>query len=146
MGWVREEYEDRLRSHQGGVNAAERQFEEAAARRWQELVAQIEADIDEYRQHGGAASFTRVSDIEVRVTDSESALAVNVRADLPGHAIHYDFGSRNDRVASPVGGIFSIRQSRSGRTELYSADERVHSEDARRMLLEPILFPNEKAA
>lgn len=147
MGWVREEYEDRVRARQSGdASGAERMFEEAAVRRWQELVTQIDTDVNEYRQHGGKAELTRVSEFEARVSDSESALAVTVWADIQGHTIHYEFSSSNQRVAAPEGGIFSIRRSRWGRAELFSADQRVHSEDARRMLLEPVIFPAELAA
>jgi hypothetical protein len=147
MGWVREEYEDRVRSRQpGDASGTERQFEEAAARRWDELVSQIETDVNEYRQNGGKAEFTRVSESEVHVSDSESALAVTVWADVVGHTIHYEFTSSNERVAAPEGGIFSIRLSNRGRTDLFSADQRVHSEEARRMLLEPVIFPTEMAA
>lgn len=147
MGWVREEYEGRVRSRQEGyAGGTEQQFEQAAARRWQELAAQLEADVNEYRQQGGSADFTRISEFETRVSDRDSGLAVTVWADLEGHTIHYDFSSSIERVAAPEGGIFSIRQSRWGRAELYSADQPVHNEDARRMLLQPVLFPTEMAA
>lgn len=43
--------------------------------------------------------------------------------------------------AAPEGGIFSLRLSRYGRVDVCSADERLTDEEARRMLLEPMLFP-----
>jgi hypothetical protein len=148
MGWVGEEYQDRERSGRarGAESEPEMLFEQAAERRWQDLVREIEQDVAEYKNQGGSASFSKVSNHELRVTDSSTALVLTVSADIEGHAIHYGFNSTNERVASPEGGIFSIRPSRYGRADLYSADQRIHSEDARRMLLEPVMFPPEKAA
>lgn len=147
MGWVDDEYDDRALSRQpADESRAEQQFEDAAVRRWQQLATQIESDVNEYRQRGGKAAFSRLSEFEVKVSDSDSALSVSVWADIEGHTIHYEFSSSNERVAAPEGGIFSIRQSRWGRAELYSADQRVHSEAVRRMLLEPVMFPTEMAA
>ncbi len=148
MSWVEEEYRDRVNAQQDDVSetARERAFEQAERERWQELVRDLQADADDYNRQGGSAALHRVSDTEIRITDKESALTLTVRADIEGHTIHYDYGSNNSRVASPEGGILSIRRSRWGRPEIYSADQRVHSEGARRILLEPILFPPEVAA
>lgn len=148
MGWVGEEYKDRLRSLQPREDDStpEMIFERAALARWKEMVRDLEEDVNEYRSQGGNAEFTRVSDHEVNITDRDTALVLNVRADIPGHTVHYDYTSTNPRVASPEGGIFSMRTTRWGRVDLYSADQRIHSEGARRMLLEPVMFPPEAAA
>ncbi len=148
MGWVGEEYKDRLRSMQPREDEStpEMIFERAALARWKELVRELEEDVSEYKSQGGSAEFNRVSDFQVEIADRDSALVLHVRADIPGHAVHYDYTSTNSRVASPQGGIFSMHNTRWGRVDLYSADQRIHSEGARRMLLEPILFPPEAAA
>jgi hypothetical protein len=148
MGWVDEEYEDRVRSRQAHTDEStpEMLFEQAAERRWQELTREIQADVAEYTKRGGSGTFTQDSDHQVRVTDAETNLILTIWADIPGHAIHYDFSSTDARVASPEGGILSIRASRYGRAELYSADQRILSEGVRRMLLEPVMFPPEAAA
>jgi hypothetical protein len=148
MGWVGKEYNDRLRSMKPNQDEStpEMIFERAALARWKELVRDLEEDVSEYRSQGGNADFTRVSDDQIDIDDRDSALVLHVRADIPGHSIHYDYASTNPRVASPVGGIFSMRSSRWGRVDLYSADQRIHSESARRLLLEPVMFPPEAAA
>jgi hypothetical protein len=148
MGWVGEEYNDRLRAMQprDDNSTPEMIFERAALARWKGLVRDLEEDVNEYSRQGGNAEFTRDSDYVVRITDRDTALVLLVRADIAGHAVHYDYTSTNPRVASPQGGIFSMHATRWGRVDLYSADQRIHSEGARRMLLEPIMFPPEAAA
>ncbi len=95
-------------------------------------------------RQGGSATLHRVSDTELRITDKESALTLTVRANLEGHTIHYDYSSNNSRVASPEGGILSIRRSRWGRPELYSADQLIYGDGSRRVLLEPIICSRRK--
>jgi len=148
MGWIKEEYTDRLRAQAANQSETERErsFEQAEARRWQELLQALKSDVDEFNAQGGSATMTQISDKQVSITDRGSDLTLTVRADIEGHTIHYDYGSTASRVASPQGGIFSIRRSRWGRPELYSADQRIHIEGARRILLEPILFPPDVAA
>ena len=46
----------------------------------------------------------------------------------------------------PEGGMLSMRQSRRGTVEFYSADERLTSEETRQVLLEPLLFPKQSSA
>ncbi len=148
MGWIEQEYRDRINSRQNDVSETEREraFEQAELQRWRDLVRDLEGDVAEYNRQGGSATLTRASETEVRVADHSNALTLTVRADIEGHAIHYDYGSTNPRVASPEGGIFAIRRSHWGSPEFYSADQRIHNEGARRILLEPILFPPEVAA
>lgn len=43
----------------------------------------------------------------------------------------------------PKAASFPLRLSRYSRADIYSADERLTDEEARRMLLEPVLFPEE---
>ena len=148
MGWIEQEYRDRISSQQSDISESERErvFEQAELQRWQQLVRDLEGDVAEYNKQGGSATLARESETEVRITDKTNALTLTIRADIEGHTIHYDYGSTNSRVASPEGGIFAIRRSRWGSPELYSADQRIHNEGARRILLEPILFPPEVAA
>lgn len=148
MGWVEREYRDRFspRNEQEDEATREQAFQMAELQRWRELLQDLEKDVSEFNHAGGSATLTRVSDYEIRLTDKHTALTLTIRADVEGHTIHYDYGSTNSRVASPEGGIFAIRRSRWGTPELYSADQRIHNEGARRILLEPILFPPEVAA
>jgi hypothetical protein len=119
--------------------ARERHLQKAAEARWQQLANDVRADVEEFSRIVSPAEFSQQSEVEFRV--GRSLLALVVRADLENHNIHYDYNSDEQRAAAPEGGILSMRLSRYGRVDLYSADERLTDEEARRMLLEPVLFP-----
>ncbi|HEY4679227.1 MAG TPA: hypothetical protein VIJ01_18820, partial [Candidatus Angelobacter sp.] len=67
--------------------------------------------------------------------------------DFNNHSASYDYTAINQRSAGvPEGGMLSMRQSRRGDVEFYSADERLTSEETRQVLLEPLLFPRQSSA
>jgi hypothetical protein len=144
MGWVEEQFERRIQSSERGRGdeaELERRFEVLAEQRWSELVGGLQKDIEEYRHLGGDADLRATSDSEYRISNYASGTASVIVVDLSAHTIQYTFESEKQDVAVPEGGFFSIR--RSGRVaELYSADQRITPEQARRMILEPVLFPN----
>ncbi len=61
-------------------------------------------------------------------------------ADAEAHVIRYEYEAEGTDTAVPEGGILSLRGGAQG-VEIYSADERLSPEDARRLVLEPLLFP-----
>jgi hypothetical protein len=138
--WIEEEYQGRGGSIETlDETARERHLQKAAEARWQQLANDVRADVEEFSRIVSPAEFSPQSEVEFRV--GRSPLALVVRADLENHNIHYDYNSDDQRAAAPEGGILSMRLSRYGRVDLYSADERLTDEEARRMLLEPVLFP-----
>jgi hypothetical protein len=65
-------------------------------------------------------------------------------ADFDNRNVRYDYSAINQQSAGvPEGGMLSMRQSRRGAVEFYSADERLTSEETRQVLLEPMLFPKQ---
>jgi hypothetical protein len=140
--WIEQELQRRA---QGGVptldeTARELAFQKAAVLTWGQLITEVRADVEEFKRSAGEAEFTETSPLGFRV--ERPPLALTVTADLANHIIRYDYQSRNaEAEAAPEGGIFSLRISRYGRVHLYSADERLNDEEARRMLIEPVLFP-----
>ena len=144
MGWIEEQFERRLQvddRSQGVESAAEINFESLVDRTWQELKAGLKRDVDEFRQLGGAAEF-KSSEFECEISNPASAISALITADVDAHNIHYTFSSKADAAAVPEGGFFSLRRSGSNKADLYSADQRVSPEQAQRMILEPLLFPN----
>lgn len=144
MGWVEEQFERRMQaSERVPTDQAEleRRFEALAEQRWCELVGGLQEDVDEYRRLGGDADFRPISESEYYISNYASGAAAKIVVDLSAHTIQYTFESEKQDVAVPEGGFFSIRRSGRG-AELYSADQRISPEQARRMILEPILFPN----
>jgi hypothetical protein len=142
MSWVTEEA--RERSPHSGIRAestAEQIFDQATARRWQELVNELRQDVDDFNSEGGSASFTQPSGAWASIACATTGITLHINADLAGRAVRYDYVSDGRAVAAPEGGILSLRLSRYRRAEIYSADEHLTSEEARRLLLEPVFFP-----
>jgi hypothetical protein len=142
MGWIAEEF-DRLNLTNVGTSPdwLERQLEHAALNKWLELRDALQADVAEFNRYVSGASFEQISESQVRIAGRE--LAVLIVADAVEHNIRYDYEARQKQVAAPEGGFFSMRISPSGQAQIFSADQEVALEQARRMLLQPVLFPAE---
>jgi hypothetical protein len=141
MGWVENEYQNRRRdNNEQPESAAEVQFESREHRVWSELAQGLEADLKEFSSVGGDAVVERISDTECRVANPKSGIAVTLDADLAGRAIRYNYEPESEKTAVPEGGVLTMRTSERA-TDLYSADQRLSNEEARRLMLEPLLFP-----
>ncbi len=141
--WIQEEFERRTQGQTETLDetARERHLQKAAQTRWEQLISEFRQDIEDYTRQAGPTEFVQASEIEFRVQRPPLTLAV--QADIPDHRIYYSYEAEGGRAAAPDGGILSIRLSRYGRADLYSSDERLDDEEIRRMLLEPVLFPDE---
>lgn len=141
--WIEEEFQRRTQGDVGTLDdtARELHFQKTAQVTWERLMSEVRADVDEFKRGGGEAQFAQSCALVFRV--ARPPLTLVVVADLAGHNIHYDYQSEDERAAAPQGGIFSLRLSRYGRADIYSADERLTEEETRRILLEPVLFPQE---
>jgi hypothetical protein len=145
VGWIEEQFERRLQSQDRehlDKDAAESRFELLASRKWSELVNGLQRDIAEYKELGGEAVFSQLSENEARISNPVAGVTATTISDAEAHTIQYIFDAEQNSIAVPEGGFFSIRRSPAGGADLYSADERVSAEQARRMILEPLLFPN----
>lgn len=145
MGWIQEKFERRAHSDHGNANAqntAEISFEAVADQKWRELVADLKRDVDGYRSLGGDVILREDSDLACRITNPKPGVTALIIADLGAHTVQYTFESEAGETAVPEGGFFSLRRAPSDRADLYSADQRISTEQARRMILEPLLFPN----
>jgi len=122
--------------------ANEQAFSEAALNHWRRLGEELRADVEAFNQNGGVASFSRESETEYRVGNSESGLEVQIIAVLNDRLAHYTFRRTNDHSAgAPDGGILSMRMGRNG-VEFYSSDQPLTAQEARSLLLEPVLSPS----
>jgi len=63
-----------------------------------------------------------------------------VNADLAARTISYSYEAQQRNIAVPEPGLLALREGRNS-VELYSADQRLSPEQARRMILEPLLSP-----
>src|SRR5689334_23310695 len=66
-------------------------FAQAALEHWRLLGQELSSDVEQFNQKGGSASFSRTSDHEYRVSNSNSGLEVRIVADPQDHIARYDF-------------------------------------------------------
>jgi len=147
MGWI-QNYNER-RKYDASQNETDSQlrFNQAARARWQQLGEELKADVTEFSTGQQKASFSTEGDSLYRVRNSASGLELVLRADFDNSIVRYEYQALNNHTAgAPEGGMLSIRQSRRGTAEFYTADERLTSEETRQVLLEPVLFPPQLAA
>jgi hypothetical protein len=147
MGWIRNyRRRDAQNTSQRETNPEVR-FNEGARERWRHLGEELKADVEEFNAKKHGANFSAEGNDVYRVKNSDSGLELTLRAEFDSALVRYEYAAVNDHTAgTPEGGILSIRQSRRGTAEFYSADERLTSEETRQVLLEPVLFPPQKAA
>jgi hypothetical protein len=146
MGWIQDHRRQTSQNthHQPDP---EKEFAAAAQARWQELGDELRADVEEFNKQGSGADLATEGEDRYRVQNSTSGLELVLTADFGNRTVRYDYSAIDQRSAGvPEGGILSMRQSRSGTVEFYSADERLTSEETRQVLLEPLLFPKQPAA
>jgi hypothetical protein len=143
MGWI-----ENYRAREASANDTPvSTFTEAARQRWNQLGDELKADVEEFSSQHSRAEFSSSGDNAYRVLYSKSGLELDITADFDAQVVRYDYKPTNSSTAgAPEGGILSMRQSRRGGVELYSADERLTSEETRQVLLEPVLFPPQLAA
>jgi hypothetical protein len=146
MGWVDEKFQDRKDSApqlDAAAMAAESSFQRNAGATWAALLAGFKQDVAEFRRVTGKAEFDQRNDFECRLSNPQAGIAGVVTADLPAHLIRYSYEPEDSQTAVPEQGIFTLRASGES-VELYSADQQVASEQARQLVLEPLLFPQGK--
>jgi len=120
----------------------DKMFADLALQHWRQLGEELKADVEQYVQAGGSASFSESAEGEYRVSSSDSGLEMRIVADPADRIARYDFIRTNDHSAgAPEGGIFSMRVSRNNRVEFYSSDQELQAEEARKLLLDPVLAP-----
>ena len=145
MGWI-QDYR-RQSSQDSHPQDSESQFAAAARSRWRELGDELRADVAEFNKQGAGAELAVEGEDTYQVRNSGSGLELVLRADFDNHSVSYDYSAINQLSAGiPEGGMLSMRQSRRGDVEFYSADERLTSEETRQVLLEPLLFPKQSSA
>ena len=140
MGWVTQEF-SRRRSSQ--TDSTEQGLNRAVANLWLELRDGLQADVTEYNRWGGAAVFDASGADQLLISDPTTQLQVQIAVDLADRHVRYEFQAMREDVAAPEGGFFSIHLSPQGQAEFFSADQPLSCAQARRVLLQPVLFPSD---
>lgn len=147
MGWIQDYFRHNTQQSPQGQSDRESQFGVAARQRWLKLGEELRSDVAEFNSHQSGAEVMEEGDDRFRVRNPKSGLELTLTADFENHNVRYGYSALSQRSAGvPEGGMLSMRQSRAGLVEFYSADERLTSEETRQVLLEPMLFPKEPAA
>jgi hypothetical protein len=142
MGWVENEAENLTNSEREETGEVISGTVEARKQaRWHDLLRGFERDVDEFKRTQGSANFIQSSETECRVSNSSTKIAVRVTVDLPGEAIRYEYHPEDNQTAVPESGILTMRESEN-QIELFSADQRLTLEQARKLILHPLLFPD----
>ena len=141
MGWVEDESrEQKIESAPKNESPAERHFQSLEEQKWDEFVRGLEHDTQEYRRVTADAGFAQLSELACRVSNPRSGVALIASADIPAHVIRYGYEAERENVLVPEGGVLTMRTA-DGTVHLYSADQQLTLEQARRLVLEPLLFP-----
>lgn len=143
MGWIADQFESRATSHSNensGEPTAEGSFEVKAEDTWTKLVDGFRQDVDEFQRLNGDAEFKRLSDLSCRISNPRAHVAALVSVDMSAQTIQYTYEPEDADTAVPEGGVLSLRPCEHW-VELYSADQRLTSDQARQLILEPLLFP-----
>ena len=131
----------RAKRNGSGGTAPQDSFEALAVRKWTELLHELERDVEEFRRLDGHADFKKISDLQARISNPPTGVAVVLTADMAARTIQYNFQPEHKNTAVPDGGFLALRSSSNSGVELYSADQQLTSELARQLILEPLLFP-----
>jgi hypothetical protein len=143
MSWVEEQFERRLNStrQEAPEGPVEAKLEALVEGKWNELIRGLNEDVEEFRRLGGDADFDQLSSTQCRVLNATAGTSATVTVDVSAHTIQYTFAAEARDTAVPEGGFFSLRRSARSGADIYSSDQRITTEQARRMILEPLLFP-----
>lgn len=120
-------------------------LEARAEQCWRRLADGFAEDVNEFVRLNGTATFDQPSDFECRISNPTAAIATKISAAIPELMIRYDYQSEGRSAGVPEGGVLTIRDAGHS-VELYSADQRLTREQARKLILEPVLFPNKSDA
>ena len=146
MGWI-DDYRRQSSQASHQQQDSESQFAAAARSRWRELGDELRADVQEFNKQETGAELAVEGEDTYRVRNYNSGLELVLKADFENHSVSYGYTAMNQQSSGiPEGGMLSMRQSRRGEVEFYSADERLTSEETRQVLLESMLFPKQSAA
>jgi hypothetical protein len=144
VGWIQDQFKKRseisakaLTETAPSDNSAERSPEREA---WSRLLRGFGQDVEEFQRLGGNCNLQQLSELQCRISNPPASIAVVVTADLSARTVEYSYESDQKKAAVREKGILTLRPS-DGAVDLYSADQRLTFEQARQLVLEPLLFP-----
>jgi hypothetical protein len=142
MGWIADQFESPATSdsNENSSKPADASFEVKAEDTWTKLMEGFRQDVEEFQRRNGEAEFKQISDSSCRISNPHAHVAALVSVDMSAQTIQYTYEPEDADTAVPEGGVLSLRPCEHW-VELYSADQRMTSDQARQLILEPLLFP-----
>ncbi len=134
MNWIADRLKTGLsfrKSRTPSQAPGESSRDERAMQCWMNLVDGFKRAVKEFQRLDGAAHFKQVSDFQYRISNPSMKIAVVVNADLAACTIRYSYEPEEKNFAVPEAGVLALREWRNS-VQLYSADQRLNSEEARR--------------
>ena len=142
MNWI----QDHLR-RKSSATSGDETFTAAARTRWEKLGEELKADVSAFNTRQAGAELVSDGENQFRLKNPQAGLELMLRADFDNRTVRYDYSALDQQNAGvPEGGMLSMRQSRDGQVEFYSADEQLTSQETCNVLLEPMQFPNRSCA
>jgi len=143
MGWITNQMRriENVELPDAGASLPDADEAATSSSLWEALRSGIERDADEFQRAGGDCDTEQLADFQLRIVNSGAKIAALITADPDAKTIEYSYQPESDDVAVPEKGIFTIREHRASE-QLYSSDQQISLEQARQMILEPVLFPD----
>ncbi len=145
MGWVEEQIENQIGP--AGVNEgeAEQYFELRARQKWEVLLNGFQRDLQEFERGGEVAELQKFSDAQYRISNPAAHISVRITAGFSDHIFRYNYEQDEKDTPVPEDGVLTLHLS-GNHMNLYSADQQLTLEQARKLILEPVLFPGKPSA
>lgn len=145
MGWVEEQIENQVGPAGTNEGEAETYFELRAQQKWEVLLNGFQRDLQEFERGGEVAELQKFSDAQYRITNPAGHISVRVTAGFSDHIFRYNYEQDDKNTPVPEDGVLTLRLS-GNVMSIYSADQQLTLEQARRLILEPVLFPTKPSA
>lgn len=146
MGWVEEQIEQQQMGPTGGNGGeAESYFEMRARQKWEVLLAGFQRDLQEFARGGEVADLQKFSEGQCRITNPAAHISVRLTAEFSDHVFRYNYEQNEKNTPVPEDGILTLRLS-GNLMNIYSADQQLTLEQARKLILEPVFFPTKPSA
>jgi hypothetical protein len=139
VDWVEGELKKEQASAPPGTEPSVR----SALSPWYEsFSAHLREDVDEFNRDRGGAAEIEQSGNDVVVLNNTAGVKGTFTTDLGLQQVRSEYTPVRELVAVPEGEIFTLRLEH-GRLAIFSADQEIREEDLRKMLLKPVLFPED---
>ena len=138
MGWVQDQFAKRAGTQEGSTSDNTSQANERDL--WSRLLRGLGQDVEEFQRLGGDCGLQQLEELQCRISNQFASVSAVITADLAASTIEYGYESNEGKTAVPEKGILTLRHS-GGVVDLFSADQRLTPEQARQLILEPLMFP-----